>query len=199
MPYKDRKDRTAHNKRYRVLHRDRLVKACRDYYAANAERLRQYKRDQVKARALAEAEDREAKRKNRLENLSQTPQNIRLRKRYQEQKAICRVKGVINTQARRARLKSCGGRFTYGEWSFMKRISKNRCLRCQALGVTVDHIVPLVLKGTHEWDNIQPLCSPCNSGKHFKTTDYRPAWWPKSHTAAYRLAIRVFGTRKAFR
>lgn len=198
MPYRDPRDRAAQNKRYHALHRDRLIKAHRDYYAANAERLRQYQRDKIKARALAEAAEREARRKDRLANLSQTPDNVRLRRYYQKRKSLGFSRS-IETQARRARLKGCGGRFTHGEWSFMKRISKNRCLRCQALGVTVDHIVPLVLKGTHEWDNIQPLCSPCNSGKHFKTTDYRPAWWPKSHTAAYRLAIRVFGTRKAFR
>ena len=34
---------------------------------------------------------------------------------------------------------------------------------------TIDHIMPLIKGGYHEWDNIQLLCRFCNGSKHSKT------------------------------
>lgn len=51
----------------------------------------------------------------------------------------------------------------------------NACLRCGARQpLTVDHIVPVVLGGTSNEQNLQTLCRSCNSSKGTKTADYRP-------------------------
>lgn len=40
------------------------------------------------------------------------------------------------------------------------------CVRCGASGpLTVDHIVPLALGGTHRLENLQAMCEPCNLAK----------------------------------
>lgn len=54
------------------------------------------------------------------------------------------------------------------------------CLCCgiSALGenvkLVVDHIIPLVPKGTSRIDNLQLLCLKCNFRKGLKIIDYRP-------------------------
>lgn len=42
-----------------------------------------------------------------------------------------------------------------------------RCFYCGAEGVplTVDHVQPLMLDGTHHPDNLRPACHPCNASK----------------------------------
>jgi len=47
------------------------------------------------------------------------------------------------------------------------------CLACGAPEVTLDHVVPLVLGGSNDISNLQPLCIDCNRAKNRKTTDYR--------------------------
>jgi 5-methylcytosine-specific restriction endonuclease McrA len=36
------------------------------------------------------------------------------------------------------------------------------CWRCGAYASTVDHVVPRVLGGTHDLDNLRPACRRCN-------------------------------------
>jgi 5-methylcytosine-specific restriction endonuclease McrA len=51
-----------------------------------------------------------------------------------------------------------------------------RCLCCgrNDVTLTVDHIVPLVMGGSNDISNIQPLCRSCNCSKQAKNIDYRP-------------------------
>jgi 5-methylcytosine-specific restriction endonuclease McrA len=37
------------------------------------------------------------------------------------------------------------------------------CWRCGAYATTVDHVVAVVLGGTHDLSNLRPCCSTCNS------------------------------------
>lgn len=48
------------------------------------------------------------------------------------------------------------------------------CLKCGATEkLSIDHIVPLVLGGSSDRDNLQTLCRSCNSSKRTKIEDYR--------------------------
>ena len=43
---------------------------------------------------------------------------------------------------------------------------KGACLNCGSFDLLeVDHIIPLALGGTNEWDNLQTLCRSCNRSK----------------------------------
>jgi len=78
---------------------------------------------------------------------------------------------------RRALQKKAGGHFTAEEWKLLKEKFHYKCANCgQEKKLTVDHIIPLCKwfewKKKHnpqyKWNdiqNIQPLCSNCNSQK----------------------------------
>lgn len=82
---------------------------------------------------------------------------------------------LAKSALRRARIASCGGRFTASEWSAVKARYNDRCLRCwEEQPLHADHVVPITRGGSNSIENIQPLCSSCNRHKRQKTTDYRP-------------------------
>jgi len=37
------------------------------------------------------------------------------------------------------------------------------CWRCGGYAGTVDHVIPVVLGGSHDMSNLRPACSRCNS------------------------------------
>lgn len=71
----------------------------------------------------------------------------------------------------------------------MSRISKNArnyifrrdnycCLKCgKTENLTIDHIIPLIKKGSNKRDNLQTLCYECNQAKGAEIIDYR-VWVP---------------------
>lgn len=85
-------------------------------------------------------------------------------------------KVAANDNRRRTRKTQAGGSYTPAEWKDLCNHYGNRCLRCKRTGVklTADHIKPVSKGGTSNIENIQPLCSKCNSGKKDRHIDYRP-------------------------
>lgn len=81
----------------------------------------------------------------------------------------------MNNEKRRARLKNAQGTITAKEWSDLLYRYGNRCLCCKSKDVklTLDHVIPIALGGTHTIDNAQPLCASCNSRKGARHIDYR--------------------------
>ena len=65
-----------------------------------------------------------------------------------------------------------------------KRVLERDSYTCQSCGATdvalhVDHIVPRMVGGTHDMDNLQTLCVPCNLAKGSKSVFLgRPATPP---------------------
>jgi len=78
-------------------------------------------------------------------------------------------------QIRRARLAEVGGDLTVDEWEAIQEFYGHKCLCCgrDDVKLTIDHVLPISLGGSHTADNIQPLCGPCNSSKRDKHIDYR--------------------------
>ena len=70
---------------------------------------------------------------------------------------------------------------TFGEWELLKKQYNNTCPSCKRsepfIGqrtqyLTEDHIIPLSKGGSDLIENIQPLCSSCNSKKHTAIIKY---------------------------
>jgi hypothetical protein len=78
----------------------------------------------------------------------------------------------IKTLERLARKKNAEGSHTVEEWLALKGKYNNSCAICFVSDLesklTIDHIIPLKLGGTHYISNIQPLCRSCNSRKGAK-------------------------------
>lgn len=77
---------------------------------------------------------------------------------------------------RNKRIAENGGFHSNREWETLKFESKFTCLSCKlqepVIKLTRDHVVPLLLGGTNDITNIQPLCFKCNREKHTKTIRY---------------------------
>lgn len=91
----------------------------------------------------------------------------------------CRKKRAIrlarlNDDVRRARELAALGSHTDQEWKALLVAADFKCLRCGSTKrITKDHVQPISKGGTHNIDNIQPLCIRCNSWKHNRTIDFR--------------------------
>jgi 5-methylcytosine-specific restriction endonuclease McrA len=98
------------------------------------------------------------------------------------------LKARFWAHTRRTRKHQAGGSYTPQEWEALCALFGHRCLCCGAEGtLTVDHIIPLALRGSNSIHNLQPLCGSCNKKKNAKTIDYRPgfvALWALTSTAS---------------
>ncbi len=74
-----------------------------------------------------------------------------------------------------ARLRAVGGSHTKQEWDVLKAQYNWTCLCCKKSDVklTKDHIIPVSKGGSDNIQNIQPLCTSCNSRKNVKIIDYQ--------------------------
>jgi 5-methylcytosine-specific restriction endonuclease McrA len=153
----------------------------REYRKKNAVRIA----EQEKRYVAEHLEQRRAiSRKSHAKNKAKYIATIRAY--YENHKAAIRArinewfqehpeKNQLHHQKRRFSKASRSGTFTHQEWKEIKEKYGNKCLCCGRSDVklTIDHVVPFSLGGTHTADNIQPLCQRCNSKKSTKNIDYR--------------------------
>jgi len=88
-------------------------------------------------------------------------------------------KGGITSNCRKLRkqrMRINGGSYTTKDWEELKNKYNGMCLCCKKfepeIKLTADHIIPVLLGGTNDISNIQPLCGSCNSRKSTKTTNF---------------------------
>lgn len=115
---------------------------------ANAEKIRQRKRELY---LQNHAHELERARKKRMEN----PE-----------------KQKVYDHNRRARKSCADGTYTTKDIQFLARSQKSLCIYCRTAIAKqnwhVDHIVPLALGGSNDKTNLQLLCATCNLRKHKK-------------------------------
>ena len=89
-----------------------------------------------------------------------------------EKKENKKISKLLSNHRRRARIKSIGGSFTYGEWDILKKQYNHTCPACRRqepeIKLSVDHIIPIKHGGSNNIENIQPLCRSCNCKKSAK-------------------------------
>lgn len=185
-------------KSWREQNHEHLLKSYKEYREANADKRRAYREANRERRLAYNAAYREANRERRLaynaayrevnrervrlrnridrrERYAANPEPYRQKAREWAKNNVEKVRALYHR--RRARQKA-GGSFTVAEWRALKKQYHYTCLCCHRqepeIKLAIDHIVPLSRGGKNTIDNLQPLCSSCNSRKYNKTIDYRP-------------------------
>lgn len=91
-----------------------------------------------------------------------------------------RLNSKVYSCNRRAQKDGAEGTFTIDEWKTLCDKFDKRCVHCKRPGdyhsLTPDHVVSMSVGGSNYIDNIQPVCSSCNSSKGNRTIDYRPSY-----------------------
>lgn len=75
-----------------------------------------------------------------------------------------------HAKMRKAKVRGAGGSFTHKDLREIRSLQKNRCAECRTkfgltCKATLDHIISIKNGGTNNRQNLQFLCSPCNSSK----------------------------------
>ena len=170
-------------RKYVEANKDHYRELKRAHQKANPEKydeaLRKYRethREEINAKARE-------RRQQKLEHYREIGRKSR-EKHAEERNAYQREYGKANrdkltlyTNTRRARKLEAEGSHTDEEWQELKAFYDFKCLRCgkqePEIKLTRDHVIPLTQGGSDSIDNVQPLCTRCNSKKNNKHIDYR--------------------------
>lgn len=81
------------------------------------------------------------------------------------------ISQTVGSSNYRARKRGAIGHISTQEWREKLEQCGYRCVKCGTdAPLTIDHIVPLRIGGTHTIDNVQPLCLTCNLSKGVRGT-----------------------------
>jgi hypothetical protein len=160
----------AASRKWRNEHLDEARQRANEWEKQNPEKKRENNRKWRLANPLKVLEQNRVRIRRWIEN------NPKKRREHSLRWAKANPeKHRVNEQNRRARIKANGGNITLVEWESVLQKYGHRCLypNCERTDLTIDHVVPIALGGTHTVDNVQPLCSYHNRKKGKKAIDYR--------------------------
>lgn len=188
----------AQKRAERIAQPEKYKETARKYIQANKKHIRELKRTHRKVNPQKYKEALRLYRETHREKINVNARNRRRQnlehyreigrksraKHSEERNTYQRKYGKANrdklalyTNIRRARKLTAKGSHTDQEWQSLKAFYNYRCLCCRKrepeIKLTRDHVLPLVHGGSDSIDNIQPLCTRCNSKKNFKHIDYR--------------------------
>lgn len=120
---------------------------------------------------------KESAKKYRVKMKLVNPDKKREYDRKWIKKDIAKKKRYFNNSIRSFKIKGSRGKFTMEQWEALKSKYSYMCLCCKRfepdIKLTIDHVVPIIMGGSNNINNIQPLCINCNSAKNRNEADYR--------------------------
>lgn len=145
--------------KYHATHRDKVLGIYRNYYAANRHR-------RCSESAAYRVANPDKHRATKARTRAKSREKIQAYQAQWSKKNAERC--VAHTARRRALLRVAPGRgFTPSEWQEALTASLGLCAYCtDKVALTIEHIDPLNLGGSHDPDNIVPACKRCNSSKN---------------------------------
>lgn len=139
-------------------------RAVREYNLHHPEKHRDYARAYRAAGKVNKEKMREYQRAYRERHRDEIAQRHRVHVEANREKIRMRMSNV------KAQRRMAEGKVTTKEWKAILLFYGNSCGLCRVsaseLPMTVDHFIPLSKDGTNTWDNVWPLCMPCNVRKH---------------------------------
>ncbi len=142
--------------------KEEKLRYAKEYRALHGESIREWKRKNYESH---KEEERERHRK-----YHRTERGRKSKQRWRQAHP-----GYQLVERYRRRVAKRDGTFRREHWEEMCRLVDISCPACGLkVKLTLDHIVPLVLGGTNDITNVQPLCLSCNSKKYVHVIDYRP-------------------------
>jgi 5-methylcytosine-specific restriction endonuclease McrA len=166
----------SHNKGDKTSYRSKC-KTCKSHENSERNKWRYhnepgYKERLKEYRATIPSEKIQEYRRNEYENNREDYLRRSAEWREANRAASNRIKRTYKAKRRGW---EANGSYTQKEWDSLLENTGHKCLACGRVDrpLTADHVIPLSKGGSNTIDNIQPLCGPCNSSKHTKTTDHR--------------------------
>lgn len=161
--------------------RDGLQSSCKEcqnnYYAANADRIRERNRKHYAANS-----DRITKKQRDRYEANEDGASDRKRQYYRDNRELIAGRHkqyyadnferfIAYSRRRRAMLLNAEGDHTSADVRRLLELQRHKCAYCKTCvkgGYHVDHIVALSKGGGNGPDNLQILCPPCNLSKNAK-------------------------------
>jgi len=155
------------SKMYARLHKEKLAENFKKWRESNLEYNKaRYKARYEKNKLTAASKAKEYRKKNKE----------RIAERSKEYKNNHREKVRHRNSARIFKRRGSWWKHTLQEWmSLIENIKYCPMCMCDKK-LTRDHIVPIVMWGTNNIHNIQPLCLSCNSSKNANIKIWYVVW-----------------------